>query len=172
MYSEKRNGFYMSSHRVFLHLLVSHCFYPCYPRMTEVCKFSSVCNIAFIALPHKPDAAKQFWALASIFSTITTIAATCMIALKVIAGTVNGPTSSSYPKPIEIFVQSAGLQSLVLLVDAIVSLVIAIERAQFGSNTDAILTQMSAYTFTCSRAAMVNLSLYILRVTYLIHVTI
>jgi hypothetical protein len=115
---------------------------------------SAVCNISFIALPGKPDEAKLFWALASIFSTVTTIVATCTIAMKVIAGSVNGPASSSYPKPIEILVQSAGLQSIVLLVDAIVSLVIAIEKAKFGSNTDAILTQMSAYTFTCSRAAM------------------
>ncbi|KAF5313782.1 hypothetical protein D9619_013725 [Psilocybe cf. subviscida] len=119
--------------------------------LTPLLLASSVCTISFIA---KPSEGRLFWALASIFSAATSIISTCLIAKKTLSSTGTLPKGNPYPKPIEILVQSAGLQSFVLLVNAMVSIVIAAENAQFGSHSDALLTQMSAYIFTCSRAAM------------------
>lgn len=79
-----------------------------------------------------------------------------MIALKIIIVTRNGRARYSYAKVIEIIVQSAALQSTVLLVDGIVALIISTHNFPIGSRSAAVLTEMDGYTATCSRAIMVR----------------
>ncbi|KAF5313766.1 hypothetical protein D9619_013679 [Psilocybe cf. subviscida] len=109
---------------------------------------SSVFNLLVIVLPRSSVRFTLLSvALGILFSAATTVLATSMIALKIILVTRESRSQYSYTKVIEILVQSAALQSAVLLVNGIIVFMAYVDPTL-------LVAQMNAYTSSFRRVLM------------------
>jgi hypothetical protein len=115
-------------------------------------------NLYFALAPVENSSGLAFAGISQILSATTTVCATGLIALKIYTVTRKSGGNYTYSKVIEILVQSAALQSLVMIVDSIAEIGTYILVASNSNNIALALAflQIAAYSSSCRLAVMVR----------------
>lgn len=100
-------------------------------------------------------------ALGRLFSAVTTIFATGLIALKIILVTRRNRTLYSYKRVIEILVQSAALQSIVLMAGSIIDFLFYIPNISPDSREGHIFVMLQAFATVFRVEVTVSLFQYV-----------
>lgn len=108
----------------------------------------SACNLYFGISQANNHASLLLGGLNQVLSAATTVCGTLLIALKIILVTRESRARYSYTKVIDILVQSAALESLVLTINAIseISVHIIVESNSSNVNLYVAFVQILAYT--------------------------
>lgn len=129
-----------------------------------VFKFSLASNLYFmLILSTGSNTSLLSSGLGQIFSAATTVVATTLIVLKIVLVTRKSRAGYSYTKVIEILIQSAALQSLVMIFASVVSFVefSASEAKHVDVGLESMLLQVGGYSSSLRTMITVRIHIFV-----------